>query len=404
MAQSLLTIDMVTQKTLQRLRNKSVVLRNMNTQFDDSFGKEGAKIGASLRVRLPNRFLTSKGAALQVQEQNEQYTNVAITEWYQGALNFTGTEQALAIDEYTDRYIDPLVEQIAGTIDSDANTQLYKKVYQSVGTPGTTPSTSLVLLQAQQKLNEAAAIDSPRYGAFNPAANTSLIEGMKGLFNPADFVSQQFKKGLIGSVPALGYDEIGMTQAIATHTTGDFPLSPIIATTVTTQGATSLAISFTSGTKTIKEGDVFTISSVYAVNPITRQTTGSLQQFVVTEDVTITATTTATVKVQPAIYTSEQTLATVNRVPTANDTITFMGAASTSYPQNLVYHKDAFTFATAALPLPQGVQFASTKEYEGISMNIVKAFDINNYRTPCRVDIIGGFAALRPQMAVRVWG
>ncbi len=279
----------------------------------------------------------------------------------------------------------------------------YKEIYSSVGTPGTTPGTSLVLLQAQQKLNENAAGMSPRYATVNPAANAGLVEGLKGLFNPTDVISKQFKNGMMGT-GVLGYDEINMSQSIANHTTGVTPTAPIVATTVSAQGATSLAISFTSGSPTFKVGDVFTIAGVFAVNPQTRQSTGALQQFTVTADVSVSSGTTATLSVSPAIFTSTHALATVNAFPAASAALTFLGGSATGYAQNLVYHKDAITFATADLLLPQGVDMASRQVHNGISMRIVRQYDINNDRMPCRIDVLYGYKVIRPAMACRIWG
>jgi hypothetical protein len=201
----------------------------------------------------------------------------------------------------------------------------------------------------------------------------------------------------------LGYDEINMSQSIKQHTTGTRTGAHTVTTTVTSQGATTIAITGT-GTQTIKKGDVFTINGRFAVNPQTRESTGALQQFVVTEDVTAAGGAYAAVKISPAIYTSGQALATVDSFPTAGDTITFLGSASTQYPQNLIYHKDAITFATADLLLPNGVDMASRKVHNGISMRIVRQYDINNDRMPCRIDVLYGYSVIRPQMAVRLWG
>ncbi len=271
-----------------------------------------------------------------------------------------------------------------------------------MGTPGTTPGTSLVLLQAQQKLNENAAVMSPRYATVNPAANAQLVEGMKGLFNPTDTVSRQFKNGMMGT-GVLGYEEINMSQSIKQFTTGSRTGAHTVTTTVATQGATTIAITGT-GSQTLKQGDVFTISSVYAVNPQTRESTGSLQQFVVTADNTASGGAYTGVGIYPPIYTPANALATVDSFPQATATVTFVGSASTQYPQNLVYHKDAITFATADLLLPQGVDMASRQVHNGISMRIVRQYDINNDRMPCRIDVLYGYGVIRPQMAVRMFG
>ena len=403
MANSLLTIDMITRKSLEILENNLVVTRNVNRQYDNSFAVEGAKIGSTLRIRLPDRALVTDGAALQVQDDNEQYTTLAVASQKHIGINFTSAELTMQLDDFADRVLKPRISQLAASVDADV-ASAYKSIYNSVGTPGTTPSTSLVLLQAQQKLNELATPMSPRYATVNPAANSGLVEGMKGFFNPTGTISRQFKTGMMGE-GVLGYDEVNMSQSIVVHTTGNFPASPIVATTVSTQGQATLDISFTSGTKTVLKGDVFTIAGVYSVNPQTRQSTGSLQQFVVTADASVSSGTTMTLSISPALYTAAHALATIDAFPVATTgTITFNGSASTGYPQNLVYHKDAITLATADLLLPQGVDMASRQVHNGISLRVVRQYDINNDRMPCRVDVLYGYGVIRAAMAARMWG
>ena len=400
MSNSILTIDMITRKSLEILENNLVLTRNVNRQYDDSFAVEGAKIGSTLRIRLPDRALVTDGAALQVQDDNEQYTTLTVNNQKHIGVNFTSAELTMQLDDFADRVLKPRISQLASSIDADV-ASVYKSIYSSVGTPGTTPSTSLVLLQAQQKLNENAAMMSPRYATVNPAANAGLVEGMKGLFNPTDTVSKQFKNGMMGT-GVLGLDEINMSQSIKQHTTGDWGTSITITTTISTQGTASLGLSFTGSSKTWKQGDVFTVAGVYAVNPQTRESTGSLQQFVVTADAT--GSSTATVTVSPAIYTPANALATVDSFPASGAVVTMLGSSSTQYAQNLVYHKDAITFATADLLLPNGVDMASRQVHNGISLRVVRQYDINNDRMPCRIDVLYGFGAIRPQMAARLWG
>jgi len=391
---------MITRKALEILENNLVITRNVNRQYDDSFAVEGAKIGSTLRIRLPDRALVTDGAALQVQDDNEQYTTLTVASQKHIGVNFTSAELTMQLDDFADRVLKPRISQLAASIDADV-ANAYKSIYSSVGTPGTTPSTSLVLLQAQQKLNENAAMMSPRYATVNPAANAGLVEGMKGLFNPTDTVSKQFKNGMMGT-GVLGFDEINMSQSIKQHTTGDWGTSITITTTISTQGTASLGFSFTGSSKTWKQGDVFTVAGVYAVNPQTRESTGSLQQFVVTADAT--GSSTATVTVSPAIYTPANALATVDSFPASGAVVTMLGSSSTQYAQNLVYHKDAITFATADLLLPNGVDMASRQVHNGISLRIIRDYDINNDRMPCRIDVLYGYSAIRPQMAARLWG
>jgi len=398
MSNSILTIDMITRKALEILENNLVLTRTVNRQYDDSFAVEGAKIGSTLRIRLPDRALVTDGAALQVQDDNEQYTTLTVSSQKHIGVNFTTAELTMQLDDFAERVLKPRISQLASSIDADVANS-FKYIGNSVGTPGTTPASSLVLLQAQQKLNENAAVMAPRYATVNPAANAALIEGMKGLFNPVSAISKQFKNGMFGE-GILGYDELNMSQSIKQFTTGSRAGTVTVSTSVTTEGSTSIVLTGL-GSTTIKAGDVFTIAGVYAVNPQTRESTGSLYQFVALADVT--ASTTATVTV-PAMYSASQALATVDALPVASAGVTFLGAASTQYPQNLIYHRDAITFATADLLMPQGVDMASRQVHNGISLRVVRQYDINNDRLPCRIDVLYGYSVIRPQMAVRLWG
>ena len=244
---------------------------------------------------------------------------------------------------------------------------------------------------------------SPRYATVNPAANAGLVEGMKGLFNPTDTISKQFKNGMMGT-GVLGFEEINMSQSIKQFTTGSRTATgATLSAAVTTEGATTIAITGAGTSTTVKAGDVFTVADCYAVNPQTRESTGSLFQFVALADVTLSSGGAGNITVA-AMYSAGTALATVDVLPQSGKAVVFVGAASTQYAQNLVYHKDAITFATADLLLPQGVDMASRAVHNGISLRVVRQYDINNDRMPCRIDVLYGYSTIRPQMGVRLWG
>lgn len=404
MANNLLTIDMIMNKSLEMFENELVLTRTCNRQYDDAFAQKGAKIGASVRARLPDRCLVTDGPALQVQDDDEQYVNITLTSQKHVGLNFTSSEMTLSLDDFAERVLKPRISQLAASVDNDV-ANVYKSFYNTVGTPGTTPATSLVLLQAQQKLNEQGVPVSPRFLGINPAANAGLVEGMKSLFNPNTKISSQFNNGNVAN-GILGYDEVNMTQSIKVHTTGSRSTSDTILVNgaVSTQGTSTISLDGGTGSATIVEGDVFTIAGVYSVNPQTRESTGSLQQFVCTATNTASSGAWTSVAISPPIYTATHALATVDAFPADNATVTFVGAASTQYPQNLSYWRDSFTFVTADLVLPEKAEIAMRKQYNGISLRIVKNYDINSDAFPCRLDVLYGYKALRPAAATRVWG
>jgi hypothetical protein len=393
---------MITRKALEILENNLVLTRNVNRQYDDSFAVEGAKIGSTLRIRLPDRALVTDGAALQVQDDNEQFTTLTVANQKHIGVNFTTAELTMQLDDFAERVLKPRISQLASSIDADV-ANAFQTIGNSVGTPGTTPGTSAVLLAAQQKLNENAAVMSPRYATVNPAANAGLVEGMKGLFNPTDTISKQFKNGLMGT-GVLGFEEINMSQSIKQFTTGTRNATGgSTSAAVTAEGATSIAITGAGAGLTVRAGDVFTINGCFAVNPQTRESTGSLFQFVALTNVTLGGSGEGTLTVAP-IYSAGHALATVSTLPASGQAVVFVGAGGQQYAQNLVYHKDAITFATADLLLPQGVDMASRQVHNGISLRVVRQYDINNDRMPCRIDVLYGYSTIRPQMACRLWG
>ena len=403
MANSLLTIDMITRKSLEILENNLVITRNVNRQYDDSFAVNGAKIGSTLRIRLPDRAVVTDGAALTAQDDNEQYTTLAVSSQKHIGVSFSSQELTMQLDDFAERVLKPRISQLASSVDSDV-ANAYKGIANSVGTPGTTPATALVLLQAQQKLNEKAATMSPRYATVNPAANAGLVNGLSGFFNPTDTISRQFKNGMMGE-NVVGFEEVNMSQSIKMHTCGSRQATgDLVNGTISTQGATTISIDGDVGAATVTVGDVFTIAGVYAVNPQTRESTGALQQFTVTAANTAAGGAFTNISVSPAMYTSGQALATIDAFPQDGAAVTFVGAASTQYPQNMVYHRDAIAFATADLILPGGVDMASRAVHNGISLRVVRQYDINNDVMPCRVDVLYGYNAIRPEMACRIWG
>jgi len=399
---SLLTIDMITRKSLEILENSLVITRNVNRQYDSSFAVNGAKIGSTLRIRLPDRALVTDGATLSAQDDNEQYTTLTVSSQKHIGVSFSSAEMALSMDDFAERVLKPRISQLASSVDADV-ANAYKTIGNSVGTPGTTPATALVLLQAQQKLNENAATMSPRYATVNPAANAGLVNGLSGFFNPTDVIARQFKNGMMG-MDVLGYSEVNMSQSIKMHTCGSRDATGgTLSASVSAQGATTIAITGAGNDDTIKAGDVFTVAGCYAVNPQTRESTGSLFQFVALADVTLNGSGAGNVTVAP-IYTAASALATVDSFPASGAAVVFVGAAGIQYAQNMVYHRDAIAFATADLLLPQGVDMASRAVHNGISLRIVRQYNINDDVLPTRVDILYGYGAIRPQMAARIWG
>lgn len=402
MPNTLLTSDIITKEALVVLENTLGFAKTVNRQYDSDFAQSGAKNGSTLRIRKPNRYVVRSGATLAVQDVAEQSTTLAVATQKGVDMTFTSVDLTLSIDEFSDRFIKPAIATLANTIDFDG-LALYEDVYNSTGTPGTTPATALDILNAGEMLTRfATPKDGMRYMTVNPEANVRLVDGMKGFFHAGNTISEQFRTGSMGS-NVLGFKDIGEDQNVNAHTVGPLGGTPLVNGASQT-GASLVTDGWTAAAAArLNKGDVFTIAGVFSVNPQSRQSTGKLQQFTVTADVSSNASGQATVPISPSIVTSGA-LQTVTGSPADNAAITVLGAAATAYPQNLAYHRDAFTLVTADLEVPKGCDFAARERYKNMSMRIIRNYDISTDTFPCRLDVLYGWKLVREELAARVWG
>ncbi len=405
MANSLLTIDMITRESLRVLHGSSAFLKGVNKRYDSSFGVSGAKIGDTLRVRKPNLYTVRETVVMNVQDTTNQYVSLPVTSRSGTDMNFTSADLALSLDDFSTNIIKPAMSVIAANIDYRA-LAMTLDVYNSVGTPGTTPATSSPWLDAGAKLDENLAPASDRTIILSPRAQAATVAGLQTLFHAGDAISDQYRNGVMST--ALGF-KWAMDQNVRNVTMGtntNRATTIDLAANVTT-GSSTISIDGLSGaTVTITKGEVFTIAGCYQVNMETKQSTGVLQQFVVTDNFTGSGSAITNLGISPTIYgPTSGALQNVSVLPSSGDDLVFYGTtASTVYPQNLAFHRDAFIFATADLPMPKAAQMASRQVLDGISMRIWQGDDIVNDAFPCRVDVLWGCVTAYPQLACRVWG
>lgn len=401
MPNTILTPTKVTRAALAMFHNNIRFIRNINRQYDDSFSIGGAKSGAQIKVRLPNRYVSTTGAALAVNMDTTE-NGVTLTAGTQRHVdtNFSTAELSLSIQDFTSRILEPGMAQLAADCDFDAMS-MYADVFNFVGTPGTTPSTALALLLAQEKMSALGVPKTPRYIGVNPLANAYLVDGLKGLFNPSGKIGENYEEGTLAR-NQLGYRELFETQSIRVHTNGAQAGTPLV-NGGTQTGAALVTDGWTAST-TITRGTVFTLSGVFAVNRETRQSTGALQQFVVTANATADGSGNATLAISPPIVTSG-TEQTVSASPADNAGLTIItGSASTGYPQNIAFHKDAFLLAFADLEMPNNVHFSAREVMDDVSMRIVRDYRIGTDDIPARIDVLYGYCVGQAGFACRLTG
>jgi hypothetical protein len=404
MSNTILTPTAVTRRAMEIFHNNLVFAKKVNRQYDDQFAKSGAKIGQSLKIRTPNEFTVRTGATINVQDISESYETLTLATQKGVDVNFTSLELTMDLDDFSERILEPAMARLASQVDYEG-LSLFADIYNHVGAARTTPTTALVALQAGQKLDEFCTPQSQRSVVISPAANASMVDGLKALFAPQGKIGSQYTKGGMGQ--ALGFDW-AMSQNVNSLTCGTRDLAPEIYSVGVEAADDVVFDGCTAETETVTAGECFTIAGVYAVNPETKESTGSLQGFVNTALATGNDTRIAMV-VKPELYADDGVTKTITGLPQVNDLLLFgaPAAATTdalSVVQNLAFHKDAFCLATADLVLPKGVDFASRQVYDGISIRIVRQYDINNDTFPCRIDVLYGWKTIRPEWACRILG
>jgi len=393
---SILTPTIIAKEALMQLVNHRAMGAHVHTAYKNEF----VKVGQTITVRKPNKFRATKTQARANVNLDEPSTSIVMSTQAHVSWAFSSVELTTSIEDYSKRYISPAVNALTNVVDVDL-CGLYKDVYNAAGTPGSTPATFAVLGDAQQLLDDEAVPDDMRVGMLNPAANWSLADGLKGTF--AQQVAKDIMtKGFLGQIANLN---LYSDQNIVRHTTGEFSGGTPLMNGSTVTGAAQIVTNGWDGINdTVKEGDAFTIAAVYAVNPVSGVSTGVLRRFVVTEDAASTGSGDMTIKISPSII-SSGAYQTVDAVPLTTAALTFVGTEDTAYPQNLIFHPNAFALVTVPIEMPANVWGArETDQDAGLSIRVVKQYDIDADEEIIRLDILYGVKTLYPELAVRLWG
>jgi hypothetical protein len=413
MSNTLLTISKITNEALMVLENELTFTSEVNRDYDDQFSIVGAKIGATVNVRKPARFIGTTGPNLAVEDFNETSIPVTLNTQFHVDTQFSTADLALSLDMFSDRVIKPGVAAIANKMDRDGLVLAKNNVANIVGTAGVPPTSLLTYLTGQAYLDsEGAPRDGRRACIVEPFTSATIVDSLKGLFMPNQKISEQYEKGMMGT------DSAGMRwkmdQNVVSQTFGSYATATLSTNTTTFTGSltsgwassSTITISAASAAAPIQQGDVITIANVYAVNPQNRQPYGTnrLRNFVVTSAVTISSGGSASVTVSPAIITAGQFQNVYVSATSASAVVTPFNNTGTVSPQNMILHRSAITMACADLELPMGVVFAgraSDKDL-GLSLRVCRQYTINNDSIPCRIDVLYGWAMLYPELACRV--
>lgn len=410
MANQLVTPSWTLKEVGRGYENSLKFIANVTKKYSDEYSQAGAKVGNTINYRLPARFIVSDGQALEAQDLLDQTVPITLTNQKHIDMTWSAWQETTEVEDVRRRYINPAASHLASSIDNFAFKAVYRDIWNGVGTPGTTPSTTLSYLQARRKLMDQAAPEDGVVAVLDPEAMIVLANTSSTLFNPSAAISENYRRGMFGR-NQLGIDEWYVDQNRPSFTTGSATsASTPLVNGASQTGASIITDGWGSGATSLKKGDIITLGGVYSVNPLSRESTGRLQQFVVTADVS-DSTGAATISISPSIITSGA-LQTVSGSPADNAVVAYWSMAAggtqsaTASPQGMIYHPDAFAFVTADLAMPNGGAKATriSSPARGVALRMAEAWDAKTDQNITRLDTIVGAATLQARLACRVVG
>lgn len=400
MANSLLTINMITREAVRLWKNSNAFLQNVDMQYDESFAVSGAKIGSTLRIRLPNDFTVTTGPALSVQDTSEQSTTLVLATQKHVDVGYSTADRTLSLDDYSKRVLAPMVNNLAGAVAVDIMQGSEGGICNFVANQD---AASNIISPIQSTYLRAGAALSNNSGPVgnrkvvnSPDTQATVVSNLSGLLNPAAEISRQYVTGKM--YDALGFIWLEDQTTIA-HTNGALAQG---SATVAGAGQTGLNLTVNALANGLNIGDIITIAGVFQVNRITKQSLGKLRQFVVTANVQAGAT---SIPIYPAIVPA------VGGQPVQYQTVTASPAdsaavnptnnllASAQYTKNFAYAPEAVTLATADLEMPKNVHEAARESFDGVSMRMVTDYFIGTDQLITRLDVLYGYLWIRPEWA-----
>jgi hypothetical protein len=390
---TLLTVDMITKECLRLAHEKATFIGSINRQFDDSFSGD-RKIGDTLRIRLPSEYEMRRGSRVMDVQDSAQVSTSLIVATQDGVdLRFNSREMTLDLESFSKLHLEPAMAKLISNIDADVLVGCTKSTFNFAGTAGTAISSLTAPGSARTRLNENLAPFGDRAIQINSEVMANIVSGASGYFNPSNAISEQYREGIVARTAMADYYENQRVWSMANTTSVTLSTAKMNGY-ISTLGQTSLNIT----SLTVSAAGVgmkFTLGNVYDVHPETKQQYARLKQFTITG-----VTDVSTYTISPAVYVSgpRQNVAGVGTT-TSTQALTWLGSPNSTYALGLMYHRDAFTFATADLPLMSSAEKCVRRQYDGLSLRVWQDTDIRNDELLTRIDILYGFAAIRPQWA-----
>lgn len=402
---------MYTNECLRVLFNNIVLGKQVSRAQEDQFAKDGMKIGDTINIRRPARFLVQTGAAFNAQDYTETSIPLVVNTQKHIDTAFTSADMTLKLQAFSDRVIKPKMIQMGQQIDIDGYVNAKNTVGNLTGTVGSIPNAASFLFDIGKKLDDfSTPRDGQRFYAADQATTASLVGSMTGFFNPTGQISSQFKDGIfVDGTNTVGL-LIAMSQNVARHTVGPLGGAPTISgagqglasgwantSSILTTGWTPAAA------QRLAAGDIVTFAGSNSVNPVTRQNTGQLMQFVVTQNVSSDASGNATLVVSPAvIFAGPFQNVTASPTNTGGVTVVQSGGGGTFQARNIAWHKDAFALACVPMvDLSFAGGWGAVRSQDGFSLRVFRQAAISTDTVGNRVDALYGWATPYPEQATQ---
>lgn len=400
----------ILQDSLIMLENELGLLKHVNREFDDKVQVENEKVGYTINARVPVRVRGRQGDAARPEDVKEKMVPVTVNRLWGSDLKVSDQDLAMVIDRFRQRYIEPGINKIGNDVEGEGY-DLYKQFYNIAGVPGTATTDLTTLGSSRALLNLNSVPQMDRSFLMDPITEMNLLGYRNNLFNPVAEISRQYKEGSLG--PVFGF-KVTMGQNVATHTTGTVSATsaPVVAT-APANGDTSIATSnWTANSAILKEGDIVSFAGANGVNYISYRDIRQLRTFRVTADVTADGSGNATIPVFPAFNAdSTDSEQTITALPAVNALVKVHGLAyaqftnvqSVASSQSLCIHRDAMTFVAAKLEMPGGLDWSEqiTHKKLGIALRLTRGFDMMSNTRLTRLETLGGWAVLRPELGLR---
>jgi len=403
MANTILTPDVITREALRVLHEKLTFVGAINKQYDSSFAKSGAKIGDTLRIRKPAQFHIRRGINMDspVQDYVEQTVPLTVQDIVGVDLEFGELDLTLDLDDFSSRIIEPAMSRIAADIEQDV---LRTAQGQSLVTAASAADLWKSILTSQAYLdNLTTPRDNNRCVLVDTMMQVDLVDTLKGLFQDSSAISSQYREGIMGRTAGADFYQssyIPVTEFSAEPTYSIVSFSEGNPDVGSNAGASMVITATVPGI--IVKGQVFELnnanSDAWAVQPETKKQFPGQKVYVTAQaDVVIPGAGDVVVPIAaPIISSSADARQNISDTPIVAD------ALAPGLSKSLVFHKDFMTFATADLTLPKGTDMASRQTFEGISIAMVRDFNIADRSYPVRFDVLYGTKVIRPEYGASV--